>query len=202
LTLALYGRPAQFLAEALELAVGSEREQMLRNVVLGWVPWADVVSVALTSDEGASVLAVVAEIEVVGYARPESRESKVMALPGFSPVHMVFPQPRASTLAARYGAESTRTTALSVDQPLLYRVRRQIELPPGTRVVRTPDPLALKTAHIEASRTVSEAGGIIRDELRLNLPVGTVDPEAYVEFARNIQRVDDAYLHSTRIEMK
>jgi hypothetical protein len=197
----MHGRPAQRLARALEVVVGSPRDEMLRNVVLGWLPWADVKSVTLSSDAGAWQLSLSAEIEITNFARPESRTTKVMSLPGFTPIHVVHPRPRAMTLAARFMGVAQRTTSLAINQPLLYRVRRRIELPPGAKVLRVPSGLALKAARIEASRTTNQEAQVIEDEFRLNLPVGSVQPDEYAAFAQKVQQVDDAFLHGTRIEL-
>ena len=68
-TVLLHGRTAQTLAEAFETVVGSDRQEMLRGVVLGWVPWADVDDVAVSSIEGSWEVALRAQIAVHGYGR-------------------------------------------------------------------------------------------------------------------------------------
>src|SRR5690606_3140368 len=51
-TALLHGQAAQSMASAFETVVGSERTALLRNVVLGWLPRADVRDVKLSSDPG------------------------------------------------------------------------------------------------------------------------------------------------------
>ncbi|HZO15811.1 MAG TPA: hypothetical protein VFB62_21205, partial [Polyangiaceae bacterium] len=75
-TALLHGRAAQGLAQMFETVVGSEREQMLRSVVLGWVPWADVRKITLSSDASSWRLSLRADIGIAGFARPEGRDGK------------------------------------------------------------------------------------------------------------------------------
>jgi len=200
-TVLMHGQPAQQLAQALEVVVGSRRQEMLRNVVLGWLPWADVQHATLASDEGAWQLSLRADITINGYARAESRAEPIVSLPGFAPVHSVFPRPRATTLAARYAAQAERETALAVDQPLLYHVRCRIELPPDTKVVRLPQPLALEGLGLKATRTTTYDAGIVIDDFQLNLPVGAVAAADYPAFARDVRAVDDGFMHATLLEL-
>jgi hypothetical protein len=51
-TVLLHGLAAQSLSEAFETVVGTDRREMLRGVVLGWLPWADVEDVTLSSAPG------------------------------------------------------------------------------------------------------------------------------------------------------
>ncbi len=198
----IHGRPAQRLARALEVAVGAKRTTLLRNVVLGWLPWADVGEVSLSSDEGSWEVAVSADITVVGFARPEDRKSKTWSLPGIESVHVVFPRARASTLAARYTAQSNRSTALVIDAPMLYRLHRRIELPNGAALIRQPSGFGMKNSFISAERKVSTvSGNVIEESFQLNLPVGTVALDQFEEFARIVRAVDDQFAFSIRISL-
>ena len=197
----IHGRPAQKLAEALEVTVGSTRERLLRNVVLGWMPWADVRELELSSDAGSWQLSLRARITVVGYAQPEGRDRALWSLPGIEAVHAVHPQPRAKTLSARYAAHAGRTTALAIDEPLLFHVRRRVELPQGARVLRAPDRLRVQSERIRAERSVAVEGTVIEEHFRLNLPAGTVAAEQFEPFAATLQRIDDGFLHATRVSL-
>jgi hypothetical protein len=199
-TAIIHGRPAQGLARAFERVVGSNREKMLRNVVLGWLPWADVRSVKLSSDVGSWQVALRADITLVGFARPEGRAGKTWLLPGINAVHSVFPMARSTTLGARYAAQADRAAVLSIDEPLLYHVRRRIELPPGTKVTHMAASLAVKVKALEAQRTVSKTGAVITEDYRVNLPVGTIEPEAFDAFVREVRRVDDGFMYGIRVE--
>jgi hypothetical protein len=199
-TALIHGRAAQQLAEAFEVVVGSSRTQLLRNVVLGWLPWADVREVKLSSDPGSWQVAVRAEITVVGYASPEGRSGTRWSLPGMTPLHRVYPRPLATTLAARYARQAGRTTALAIDQPLLYHVRRRLDLPPGIEVRRMPQALQLKSDALSAERLVQHRGQTLTDEYRLNLPVGTISAEHSEAFIEKVRRVDDGFRFGTIIE--
>ncbi|MBI4703875.1 MAG: hypothetical protein HY744_22420 [Deltaproteobacteria bacterium] len=198
----LRGRQAQQLAEALEVTVGSERQQLLRNVVLGWLPWADVREVALSSDEGSWQVGLRAEIDALGYGRAEGRDGTLWLLPGIDPVHAVFPAPRATTLGTRYLAQAERTAALAIDAPLLFHVHRRIELPPAVAVIHPAEALKIETAELEAVRAVTQSGGLLEDDFRLSLPAGTVDLDRLEGFARDVRRVDDGFRYGTRVGPK
>ncbi len=199
-TALIHGRPAQRLAQAFETAVGSKRQKLLRNVVLGWLPWADVRKVSLLSDEGAWQLKLEAGVTIVGFARPEGRDGKTWSLPGIAVVHRVYPGPRATTLGARYTSQAERTTALAIDEPLLYHLKRRIELPPGTTLAHLAKPLAVAGAQLTADRKVNHQGGVITEEFRVNLPVGTVAVELFGDFVKDVRRVDDGFMYGTRVE--
>ena len=196
----LYGRPAQRLVDVLERAVGSHRQELLRNVVLGWLPWADVAKTELRSAGGFD-LWVNAKINVIGFARPESRARRSFSLPGLAPIHAVYPRPRASTLSARFASQADRTTALAINQPLLYRFTRNIDLPAGAKVESLPAEFKIDTPNLTASRKTSLQGGRIVDRFDLNVPVGTVPPATYAAFATNVRKTDDAFMHAIRIEL-
>jgi hypothetical protein len=198
-TALIHGRPAQRLAQSFETVVGSKRTQLLRNVVLGWLPWADVREVSLVSDEGSWQLKLVADVAIVGFARPEGRDGGTWSLPGIAVVHRVYPRPRATTLGARYAAQAGRTTALAIDEPLLYHLRRRIELPVKTDVTHLAKPLDVNVDQLAATRKVTHEGRVITDDFRVNLPVTTVTAAAFDVFVREIRRVDDGFMYGTRV---
>jgi hypothetical protein len=117
------------------------------------------------------------------------------------PLHTVFPVARAGTLAGRYAAQSDRTEALAIDEPLLFHLRRRVELPPGTRVVKLAPELTLRATQLTAERRVKHEGAVLVEDFRLNLPVGAVGAEAFGGFVRDLRKVDDGFLHGTRIEL-
>ena len=195
------GRAAQALNDAFQQVVGSEQKQMLRSVVLGWVPWADVDDVTISSEGGAWELRIRAEIAVSGFARPEGKDGKVWVLPGVEPVHYVFPRPYATTLGTTYTAQRERTTALSIEAPLQFVMSRTITLPPNARVSRSPGAVEVAGVVLRATRKSSVNGNEVVDEFRLDLPTGTVTPGAYPAFARDVQTVDAGFLSGTRVEI-
>lgn len=203
-TALLHGRAAQEIAEALTRVVGFERERTLRDVVLGWVPYANVNDVALSSSEGSWQIAVRASISVSGYAQVEAgtNGAKTWVLPGIDPVHWVFPRPGVASLTSTYAAEGSRQSALAVSHAVQYHAHRRVELPPGAKVAKLPGPFEAKTVSLGASRSISVAGSVIEESFLLSVPTGTIAPNDYPEFARNAQRTDDAFLASTRVTPK
>jgi hypothetical protein len=197
----IHGRAAQQLAERFEVTVGSGRTDLLRNVVLGWLPWADVAKVSLSSDEASWRIAVAAEIAVVGFAQPEDRGGKTWSVPGIVAVHTLYPRPTASTLGARYAAQADRSAALAIDQPLRYRIERRIELPAGAEVLRLPEPFALESERVRGRRTVGRDGVVLTDGFELSLPVATVATESFDAFVAAVRRIDDGFAHGTRIRL-
>jgi hypothetical protein len=200
-TALLHGQAAQGLAQTFEVVVGSDREQLLRSVVLGWLPWADVSKVTLSSDEGSWQVAVRADVTLVGFARPEDRKGRIRSLPGMTAVHNVFPRAHATTLGARYAAQSGRTTALAIDEPLLFHVRRRIELPADAKVSHLAAGVNVQSPELKAERVIVQQGAVLQEDFRINLPVGTVAPEAFDGFVQRVRTVDDGFMHSTRIEL-
>src|SRR6185436_14072311 len=92
-TVLLHGRTAQSLAESFETVVGTDRRELLRSVVLGWLPWADVEDVSVSSSEGSWEVGLRATIAIHGMGRPEGKDGKTWVLAGLEPVHFVFPHP-------------------------------------------------------------------------------------------------------------
>ena len=134
----IHGRPAQKLSEALQDAVGEERTEMLRNVVLGWLPWADVKQVKLSESSTSWRIALEADIAVVGLAQPETRDGDRRTIAGVRALHRVYPRARISSLASQYARHASRATPLAINAAQLYRFTRTIVLPPGSRLVRSP----------------------------------------------------------------
>lgn len=199
LSIELRGREAQALADALDTRVGSDRREMLRDVVLTWVPWADVEDVSLSSGEGSWEVTVQAKIAGFAFTQPETKDGKTLIVPGFEPVHIT--RGYAATLAAMYASQAGRESALSIERPIQYRVRRRIELPKTAVIARAAPPLDLKDAHLHASRTVKIDNGSIDEEFVLDLPTGTISAEEYDAFVQRVRSVDDAFLAGTHMRV-
>ena len=197
----IHGRPAQQLSDALEVVVGSARDQMLRNVVVGWIPEADVRSVKLEGGAGSYQLRITADVVFPRFAEPSDRKRPVHTIAGVPPIHDIQGRPSTGTLSARYASQAERQGALAIDQPLLYRVERRIELPPSGSVVALPPSLAVDDASVKASRRVEREGDVLVDRFELNLPVGTVDAAAFEAFADRLRTIDDGFQHGIRIEL-
>jgi hypothetical protein len=200
-TALLRGRAAQEIAEALTRVVGFERERALRNVVLGWVPYANVNEVALSSSEGSWQIALRASITVSSYAQVEtsSATQKSWILPGIDPVHYVFPRAGVASLSATYASERARESALAIGHAIQYHAHRRIELPPGAKVARLPGPFEIKGNSLGASRKIAVSGSVIEDDFSLSVATGTVSPKDYSAFVDSARRADDAFLSSTRV---
>ena len=201
-TVLLHGRTAQTLAEAFETVVGSDRQEMLRGVVLGWVPWGDVEDVTVSSTEGSWEVALRAKIAVHGYGRPEGKGGKTWVLAGLEPVHIVFPRATVGTLGATYASRGARQNALSIDAPIQYHVHRRIELPAGSTITRVPTDLDVRGPNLTASRTTKSAGLVLEDSFTLSLPTGTVAAESYPIFVSKVQAVDNGFMAGTRVQVK
>lgn len=201
-TVLLRGRTAQTLAEAFETVVGSDRQEMLRAVVLGWVPWADVDDVTVSSTEGSWEVALRAKIAVHGYGRPEGKGGKIWVLAGLEPVHIVFPRATVGTLGATYASRGARQNALSIDAPIQYHVHRRVELPAGSTITRAPTDLDVRGPNLTASRKTTSAGLVLEDSFTLSLPTGTVAADSYPLFVSKVQAVDNGFMAGTRVQVK
>ncbi|MEZ4298292.1 MAG: hypothetical protein R3B70_25285 [Polyangiaceae bacterium] len=199
-TILLHGRPAQFLSDAFEVVVGTERREILRSIVLGWLPWADVEDVALSSTEGSWEVALRASIKINGFGRPEGKDGKVWVLPGLEPVHVLGGRNVVSTLGATYASRAARQDALSIDSPMQYHVRRRIELPAGASIVREPPVIEVSDPHLAASRKGTYKGTVVEEDYRLNLPTGTVDAGEYQAFVERVHVVDDGFMAGIRVK--
>jgi len=198
-TILLHGRPAQALSEAFETVVGTERREILRSVVLGWLPWADVEEVALSSSEGSWEIALRATIKINGFGRPEGKDGKVWVLGGVEPVHTAG-RGGVSTLGASYASRGARQSALSIDSPLQYHFRRRVELPAGYAVTREPAVIDVRDPHLTASRKGTYKANVIEEDYRLNLPTGTIDAGEYPSFVERVHVVDDGFMAGIRVK--
>ena len=200
LTVLLRGRAAQQISEALFRLVGFERQKALFGIALGWVPFANVDKVALSSSEGSWQIALRAEISVPGYAQPEDGKSRTWLLPGLDPIHYVFPRSSVSTVAATYAGQSARESALSIRNAVQYHVHRRVELPAGAQVLKTPGPADVRSPNLEAKRTLSVSGNTVEDEFSLAVTTGTVAPDRYGAFVEDARKTDDAFMATTRVK--
>ncbi|AKT36380.1 hypothetical protein [Chondromyces crocatus] len=197
-TILLRGRAAQSLSEAFETVVGTDRREMLRDVVLGWVPWADVEDVTVSSRQGSWEVALRAEVAIHGFARPEGRGGTTWTLPGIEPVHFSFPRGFAGTLGATYASRGARQSALSIDTTLQYHVRRRIELPEGMEVSRAPAEVAVDDARL-AARRKGTYGAVIEEDFSMSLPTGTVPAGEYQAFVGRVQAIDSGFMAGIRV---
>ncbi|WP_437598641.1 hypothetical protein WMF28_38400 [Sorangium sp. So ce590] len=197
-TILLHGRAAQALSEAFETVVGTARREMLRGVVLGWLPWADVEDVTVSSTEGSWEVALRAAVTIHGFARPEGKDAAAWTLPGLEPVHLVFPRAFTGTLGATYASRGARKSALAIETALQYHVRRRIELPEGYAVLRAPEGVRVEHAGLAASRKGSY-GAVIEEDFAMSLPTGTVSTDEYKAFVERVQAVDSGFMAGIRV---
>jgi hypothetical protein len=210
-TAMLRGREAQAMAEALAQIVGAERQRALRNIVLAWLPWANVDDVELSSAEESWQVGLRAKVSIPGYAMalpagtPRPRSSGRAAtdttwvVPGLDPLHWSSPHARVSTLGATFAARAGRRSALAVDTAVQYHVHRRVALPRGATVSRLPGPFKLRASLIDASRTIEVSGDAIEDDFVLGVRTGTVAALEYGAFVGEAHAADDAFLAGTRI---
>ena len=195
-TILLRGRTAQSLADALEKVVGTDRDDMLRGVVLGWVPWANVDDVGLSSTEGSWQVSLRASISIPGYAQAEG---STWVLPGFEPLHAGFPRPFVGTLGATFASQGARESALAIENAFQYHVHRRVELGPGQKLVGAVPSVEVKDDNLEAMRRGKLEGGILEEDFALSIATGTLDAAHYEGFADKAHRVDDGFQAATRI---
>lgn len=198
----LHGRAAQGLAEIFETVVGSDRREVLRGVVLGWLPWADVEDVSVSSSEGSWEVALRANIAIHGFGRPEGKDGKTWVLAGLEPVHVVFPRGPVGTLGGTYASRGARQNALSIDAPLQYHLRRRIELPAGATVARAAAAVDVTDPNVHARRKLTLSGKTLEEDFVLSLPTGTVAASRYQAFVGSVQIIDDGFMAGTRIRVK
>ncbi|APR84289.1 Hypothetical protein A7982_09638 [Minicystis rosea] len=201
-TVLLHGRAAQGLAEAFETVVGTERREVLRGVVLAWLPWADVEDVAVSSSEGSWEIALRATIAIHGLGRPEGKDGKTWVLAGLEPVHTPFPRGPVGTLGGTYASRGARQNALSIEVPLQYHFRRRIELPAGATIARAPVDLDINDNNVHARRKLKATGNVVEEDFILSLPTGTVPAARYQAFVEKVQAIDDGFMAGTRIKVK
>lgn len=181
--------------------VGFERERALRNIALAWLPFADVESVVLSSSEGSWQVALRADVSVKKYAQPEGKgDQATWVLPGLEPLHTVFPRPWVTTLSASYAGQGARQEALAISRAVQYHAHRRIELPKSASVLRQPTPLEVRTPSLAASRKIKVEGSALDEEFLLTVTTGTVAADKYAAFVGDAQRIDAAFLASTRVK--
>jgi hypothetical protein len=195
-TILLRGRTAQALADSLEKVVGSDRNDMLRQVVLGWVPWANVDEVGLSSSEGSWQVSLRALVTIPGYAQAEGAS---WVLPGFEPLHVGFPRAYVGTLGATFASQGARESALAIDSAFQYHVHRRVELDPAFQTIGTLPAVEQKDDNLEALRRGKLESGVLEEDFALSLATGTLDTESYGKFAENAHRIDDGFQAATRV---
>jgi hypothetical protein len=202
ITVLLRGHTAQDLAEALVRLVGVERQRALRGIALGWVPFATVEKVELSSSEGSWQVAMRADLTAPAYAQLEGTkpETRSWVLPGMDPVHYVFPRPFVTTLSSTYASQAARESALAINHATQYHVRRRVELPAKARITRLPGPFEGKGPLMSASRKISVAGTSIEEDFTLDVTTGTIPQEKYEGFVTAAHHADDAFRASTRVK--
>jgi hypothetical protein len=202
MTVLLRGHSAQDLAEALVRLVGLERQRALRGIALGWVPFATVEKVELSSSEGSWQVAMRADLTAPAYAQVEGTKADTRAwiLPGMDAVHYVFPRPFVTTLSSTYASQAARESALAINHATQYHVRRRVELPAKAQVARLPGPFDGKGPLMSASRKISVAGSSIEEDFTLDVTTGTVPRDQYDAFVTSAHQTDDAFRASTRIK--
>ena len=198
----LRGRASQALAEAFETVVGTDRRELLRAVVLAWLPWADVEEVGVSSAAGAWETVVRARIAVHGYARPEGQGGKQGTLPGLEPVHIAFPHRYVGTLANTYASRGGRQSALSIDVPMQYEMHRVVTLPAGVTVARPAGSIDATDPHLTAKRRETVNGTTIDEVFTLSVPTGTISADQYEAFVHKVYAIDDAFMVGTRVKVK
>jgi hypothetical protein len=201
LAVVLRGREAQELSEAFFRVVGAERQRALRDVVLAWLPWANVDDVQLDSTEGSWQVALRAEVSVSGYAQLEA--GRTWLLPGLDTLHSSWPRSRVSTLGATFTTRAGRESALALNTAAQYHVHRRVELPKGASVTRLPGPIDVRAKLVEASRAigVDKDGQVIEDDFVLGVATGTIAAKDYDAFVAVTRQADDGFLASTRVGM-
>jgi hypothetical protein len=200
-TIVLRGREAQDLAEALFRIVGAERQRVLRQAVLAWVPFATVDEVGLSSSEESWQVAVRANVSAAGYAQAQGDAAqgatRTWVLPGMEALHFIVPRDRSTTLSAFFAGQGSRENALSVNTAVQYHVHRRVELPQGASAVRMPSPFELRATPVEASRRFVVNGAAVEDDFLLSVSTGTVPAAAYDAFVGDLRSADEAFLAST-----
>jgi hypothetical protein len=198
-TILLRGRTAQSLADALEKVVGTDRDEMLRGVVLGWVPWANVDDVGLSSSEGSWQVSLRASISIPGYAQAEGSS---WVLPGFEPLHAGFPRPFVGTLGATFASQGARESALAIDDAFQYHVHRSVAIVGAPKLVGSIPTVEVKDENLEASRRGKLDTGVLDEDFSLSIATGTLDAARYEGFADKAHRVDDGFQAATRVGLE
>jgi hypothetical protein len=198
----LRGQTAQDLSEALVRLVGVERQRALRGIALGWVPFATVDKVELSSSEGSWQVAIRADLTAPAYAQVEGTkpETRGWILPGLDPVHYVFPRPFVTSLSATYASQAARESALAINRATQYHVRRRIDLPAKSSLTRLPGPFDQKGPLFSATRKISVNGTSMEEDFTLDVTTGTIPQAQYEQFVAAAHHADDAFRASTRVK--
>jgi hypothetical protein len=202
ITVLLRGQTAQDLSEALVRIVGVERQRALRGIALGWVPFATVEKVELSSSEGSWQVAIRADLTAPSYAQQEGSkpESRTWVLPGMDPIHYVYPRPFVTTLSATYASQAARESALAINRATQYHVRRRVDLPAKASIARLPGPFDEKGPLFAAVRKISVTGASIEEDFTLDVTTGTIPQAKYEQFVSAAHHADDAFQASTRVK--
>ncbi len=194
-SLQLRGRQAQSLSESFNYVVGEDRRNMLRGVVQAWLPWASVDDVSLATKEGSWEVGLTAEVTIPGFGSIEGKEGKTWILPGYDPG-------RSGTLASIYASKVERASALNIDMPIQYRLKRRTKLPGNAKIEKLPSVVEQKSTFLNAGRKLSVEGDTIVEEFDMNLPTGTVSQDAYRAFLDTLQATDSGFLAGIRVRVK
>ena len=191
----LRGRTAQSLSESFNYVVGEDRVNMLRGVVQSWLPWASVDEVKLVSKEGAWEVGLTAQVTIPGFGSIEGKEGKTWIIPGYDPG-------KSGTLAGMYASKVARESALNIDYPIQYRVKRKTKLPANAKVERLAPAVDQKSPFLSANRSIKVEGDTLVEEFVMNLPTGTVTAESYRAFLDTVQTTDSGFLAGVRVRVK
>ncbi|MFO0551561.1 MAG: hypothetical protein U0271_24450 [Polyangiaceae bacterium] len=194
-TLLLRGRTAQYLSESFNYAVGDDRRSMLRDVVSSWLPWASVDNVKLLSEDGSWEVKISASITIPGFGAIETKDGKTWILPGYDPA-------KSGTLAGMYASQANRTSALTIEWPIQYKLKRRITLPAGATVEKSAAAVDKKSDFVAAKRDIAVQGNTITETFTMNLPTGTVAGEDYDRFLNEVQAIDRGFETSIRVRVK
>ena len=202
ITVLLRGQTAQDLSEALVRIVGVERQRALRGIALGWVPFATVEKVELSSSEGSWQVSVRADVTAPAYAQVEGSkpETRAWILPGMDPIHDVFPRPFVTSLSATYASQASRESALAINRATQYHARRRVDLPAKAQITRLPGPFDAQGPLLNANRKITVNGNSIEEDFVLEVTTGTVPQAKYEQFVSAAHHADDAFRASTRVK--
>lgn len=199
ITLELRGRSSQALLDALDTVVGTDRRELLRRIVLGWLPWATVDEVKLTSPEGATFVSLSAKVVLPSYLQ---REGSTWVLAGIDPVHYGYPAPGTATMRGAFTTKGQRDTALVLSTAQRWTMRRKVTLPAGFSVAHAPDAKTESNDLVKATRSTKVAGAVVEDAFGLEVSIGAVPAAGYAAFSGLAKRVDDAFLAGVRVTGK
>lgn len=201
LTALLRGRDAVALAETFGRVVGGDRDRLLRAAVQGVLPRAICDGLELGWKEGSPEVTLRAEVRLPAFAHDDGGPERTWTVPGFEPVHDLYPRGAASTLVSALAGRGARESTLQVPAATPWHLRRRVELPAGAKVVRLPGPVDHRGQLVAASRRVEvEGGGVaIVEHFELTQPGGSVPAAAYGAFLAEARAVDEGFLAGVRV---